>query len=364
MQGRRKFLYVFLIVSTSFVPVNGATAATAAVLIDKILYSSNEAPDRGIYYMDLDGSGKTEIVHLARWEELAAGFSISPCGSKIAYGTYFPDGSKVGIYLVNVDGSDKTELVTGVIPRYGPVFTPDGRELFFTTGVPEEGKVFSVTLEGTALKEITDEVPGMEYPSFSSDGKYAVFEYGSSNAARIGRWDIESNQVKYISEKDVLAYAPRVSPNGELIAYGVWENGKLHLCVMDSDGKNPHRLTRDKNVLGPQYSFSPDNKNIVFAAEGEDGLEAIYKIGVDGTNETRLTYNQSRDVNPVYSPDGRFIAFLSMAFNTREIFIMNSDGNGVRRLTTEGFNGLLVFSPVLIGNSVLDSYGNFHALGQ
>jgi len=362
MQGRRIFLYVILIVSTSFVRVKGVTEITGGVLIDKILYSSNAAPDRGIYYMDLDGSGKTEIIHLARWEELT-GFSISPCGSKIAYGTYFPDGSKAGVYLVNVDGSDKTELVTGVIPRYGPVFTLDGRELFFTTAVPAEGKAFSVTLEGTALTEITDKVPGMGYYSFSPDGKYAVFDYGFGEIARIGKWDIESNRVTYISEENVLAYVPRVSPNGELIAYGVWENDKLHLCVMDTEGTNRRRLTYDKYV-GPQYRFSPDSKNIVFPAEREDGLEAIYKIGVDGSNETRLTFNQSRDVDPVYSPDGRFIAFLSFAPNTREIFIMNSDGTELKRLTPEGVNWNIVFSPMLVGNTIIDSYGNTHPVEQ
>jgi len=314
--------------------------------------------------MDLDGSGKTEIVHFARWEELAAGFSISPCGSKIAYGTYFPDGSKVGIYLVNVDGSGKTELVTGVIPKYGPVFTPDGRGVIFTTGDPGDREVLTVSVEGTALEKITDYVAEMDYPCLSSDSKYIVFEHDPIANARIGKWDTENNQINYLSEEGVLAYAPLISPNGKLIAYGVWENDKLHLCVMDSEGKNRKRLTYDKNIGPLQYRFSPDSKNIVFTAEGEAGLNAIYKIGVDSSNETRLTFNQSHDVNPVYSPDGRFIAFRSCGSNTAEIFIMNSDGTGLRRLTLGGVNGMVVFSPVLIGNSILDSYGNFHALGQ
>jgi TolB protein len=154
------------------------------------------------------------------------------------------------------------------------------------------------------------------------------------------------------------------SPDGKLIAYGVWEGDKSHLCVMDSEGKNRKRLTYDKDVGPLQYRFSPDNKEIVFSAEREDGLEVIYKIPLDGTGEKRLTFNQSRDIDPVFSPDGRYIAFISMARNTSEIFIMNSDGTELKRLTPEGFNGSPVFSPILVANTIIDSYGNTHPIEQ
>jgi Tol biopolymer transport system component len=363
MQVSRITLYVVVIVATGFARVYGGTEISGGVLFDKIIYASTEVPDKGIYYMDYDGSDKTRITYLNPHEYLS-GFSISPCGSKVAYGSYDQETTEAGVYLVNIDGSDKTKLVGGVYLKYSPFFDADGRGLLFITGYPGENRLYSVTLERTAIIDFPDEIPDMTSASFSTDGKLVFFGNESGETGRIGKWDIERRRVTYISDENVSSYAPCVSPDGKLIAYGVWEDGRPHLYVMDSEGKCPLRLTYDKDVLLGFYSFSPDSKNIVFAAEGKDGLEVIYKIAVDGTGEERLTYNQSRDIDPVYSPDGQFIAFESMSFDDTEIFVMKSDGTELKRLTPEGDNWGTVFSPMLVGDTIIDTYGNKHPVEE
>jgi Tol biopolymer transport system component len=174
MQVPRIFLYVILIVFTGSLSVNADTEISGGVLVGKIIYTSNVVPDKGIYYMDYDGSGKTQITYLDPHEYLL-GFSISPCGSKIVYGSYDEEAGEEGVYLVGVDGSNKTELVGGVFLNYGPVFTPDGRELIFITGYPGESKLYSVTLERTALIDIPDEISDLNYATFSPDGNFVIF---------------------------------------------------------------------------------------------------------------------------------------------------------------------------------------------
>ena len=53
----------------------------------------------------------------------------------------------------------------------------------------------------------------------------------------------------------------------------------------------------------------------------------------DGSKQLRLTTNESRDFDPVWSPDGKQIAFVSHLYGQGEIFLMDDDGANQRRLT-------------------------------
>jgi beta-glucosidase len=77
-----------------------------------------------------------------------------------------------------------------------------------------------------------------------------------------------------------------------------------------------------------------------------NGNRDVYIIKSDGSNKTRLTTNEGQDWNPVWSPDGKKIAFLSMRDGNSEIYIMNVDGSNVRRLTNnKSYEGYPSWSP-------------------
>jgi Tol biopolymer transport system component len=121
----------------------------------------------------------------------------------------------------------------------------------------------------------------------------------------------------------------------------------FHLCVVSSDGRTQERLIDPP--IAPFVEWSPDSRRIVFASSYEDperdsppvqrGVQApksaIYVLDVGSRRTTRVT-PLGDNMFPAWSPDGRRIAFsgdVDDAAN-RDIYIVDSDGRNMRRLTT------------------------------
>lgn len=75
--------------------------------------------------------------------------------------------------------------------------------------------------------------------------------------------------------------------------------------------------------------ISPDGKEIVFCYKGD-----IYKVSAKGGEAVQLTTQDSYESSPVWSPDGKQIAFASDRFGNTDVFVMPANGGSVRRLTT------------------------------
>ncbi len=75
-------------------------------------------------------------------------------------------------------------------------------------------------------------------------------------------------------------------------------------------------------------AISPDGNAIVFGYKGD-----LYKVGASGGNAYPITLHEAHDMNPVWSPDGKFIAFASNRFGNFDVFIMPTAGGEPVRLT-------------------------------
>ncbi|WP_298819428.1 S9 family peptidase [Chloroflexus sp.] len=108
---------------------------------------------------------------------------------------------------------------------------------------------------------------------------------------------------------------PRLSPDGRTVAV-VWvtvdrlSNGyRRQIALVPVDGGSVRRFTRGKNDRQPRWS--PDGKWLAFVSSRDDERGQIYLIPVDGGEARQLTTMANGASDPAWSPDGRQIAFLS-----------------------------------------------------
>ena len=110
-------------------------------------------------------------------------------------------------------------------------------------------------------------------------------------------------------------------------------DGNAEIYTMDSDGSNQTRLTFN-DVRGAHPAWAPSGRQIVFHSYHDD-TGGIYVMDADGTNQRRLTH--SDDESPSWSPDGNQIAFQRYQDDDQNhiynIFVMDADGGNVKRLT-------------------------------
>ena len=108
-------------------------------------------------------------------------------------------------------------------------------------------------------------------------------------------------------------------------------DGNSQLYVMNADGSNERRLTRNLAQDGLP-SWSPDGERIAFVSNRDGNLE-VYVMNADGTGQTRLTNEPASDQDPTWSPDGTKVAFWSLRDGLAEVYVMNANGTGQTNLT-------------------------------
>jgi hypothetical protein len=136
-----------------------------------------------------------------------------------------------------------------------------------------------------------------------------------------------------IQEAAVQAPLLQALPFGgpDAIVYPANRTGSNNLFLLPPDGSGAIDLSNDESDnLFP--ACSPDGKKIAFTSN-RDGGPDIYVMDADGSHVTRLTREAGRNGAPGWSPDGQRIAFATNRDGNYEIYVMNADGSEQRNLT-------------------------------
>jgi Tol biopolymer transport system component/DNA-binding winged helix-turn-helix (wHTH) protein len=188
--------------------------------------------------------------------------------------------------------------------------------------------------------------PGSQkQPSFSPDGNEVAFVWSEQGeASNIFVKQIGSETPLRLTSGPARDLSPAWSPDGKSIVFIRQADGKNSVYLVPAIGgseRKVYEIHRPIDWDAPGLSWSPDGNWIVFPdAKSSEDPSAIYALSLKTLEARPLSAPPNSwdgDYGPVFSPDGKKIAFVRGADAAeRNLYLMNADGSGIRQLTNEG----------------------------
>ncbi len=331
IKKRGYFVFWAVMLLSHMLLINNICAQTYGT--QYISYASNTTEDYNVYLQNTNGENLRLLTnHPTNEKDL----TWSPDGRFLAYtsnqeGTY-------KIYVLDTRTAEHWRLTNLDEREWTPAWSPDGKWIAFVSGNQEfipgvkieiTSDIYKADINGAHLVQLTDKGTNVG-PSWSPDSQRIAFvSYHRGNERKgIYVMDADGRRLRRINDKEVQALDGIIqsecawSPDGKQIAFSmvVPRDERMHLYVIDIDGKNFRQLTQGPPMLGNkdgarspeirQPAWSPNGKWIAYVFENTPGNADIYVIDAMGNGRGKpLVKDGGRDLSPAWVPEG----FLSVS---------------------------------------------------
>lgn len=273
--------------------------------------------------------------------------TVSPLTGWIAFPVWNAGEVHYDTYIARADGSERHLLVEDM---HQPAFAPDGLWLAVNGERQNQMNLFIVRPDGSGLREITQHLED-SLPCWSPDSRGLVFSSTQHGDKQSRLYVID--QVPLEGEKaqgrvlnsdlyEVLGEYPAWTDDGRIVYTGCDYAVTPNLCglflMSAAPGlQTPTRLTTDASDTAP----APHDRQIAFMSH-RDGNWEIYLVNDDGSGLKRLTNSPANEGLPTWAPDGKTLAFVSDQGGVWAVWAMSPDGSERRKLFDLGGGGLTV----------------------
>lgn len=265
---------------------------------------------------------------------------ISPDGSKVLYGVSYEsveeNKSNLDLYVMNTDGSENQRITKTPKSESGAVWIEGGKKIAFMSPVEDKMQVWTMNADGSDRKAVSNVEGGINGFLFSPDEKHVVL---------IG--SVKYTQTAQDIYPDLPLATGRIIDDLMYKHWDEWVTEIPHPLVAEFDGSaisNPVDIMQDEPFEAPMkpfggiesFAWSPDGTKLIYVSRKKSGMEYalstnsdLYLYDLTAKTTTNITEGMmGYDTNPVYSSDGKYVAWLSMERDGYEsdknrIFIMD-----------------------------------------
>ncbi|GIM93946.1 Hsp70 family protein [Paractinoplanes toevensis] len=194
-----------------------------------------------------------------------------------------------------------------------------------------------VNADGGDRHEVADDAGGRV--AWSADDSKLAFMKKFDDVNQIAVLNLQTGDVKQLTFSKTLKDDAMWSPDGKSILYWLNKGGTKQIYELNvANPKEPGRQVTGPDV-GPANDpvYSPDGSQVLFTRELEgDNPSDIWQVGIDGSNPHRVTSNPAREMDPTWSPDGKWFAFVRGDYAEPTVVVQRLDGTGEKVLTKNG----------------------------
>jgi dipeptidyl aminopeptidase/acylaminoacyl peptidase len=269
----------------------------------------------------------------------------SPDGKWVAYTLtavdVAADKRDTDIWMTSADGAEQIRVTASSEAETSPRWSPDGRYLAFLSGRPGSGKnkgtqIWLLDRRGGEAQQVTD-----------TKARISGFEWAPDSKRMAVLVRDEEEEVKKLSEKDREKPRPIVIDRYSFKRDGAGyltgtKRTRIHLFEIESK-KLELLTTTDFEEAGPVWS--PDGRRIAFSSNHAADWDRVPSSDVfvveakAGSVPRKLTGFAGPDTNPVWSPDGKWIAYLKGSdhglgeYNMTQLAVVSAEGGAARVVT-------------------------------
>jgi dipeptidyl aminopeptidase/acylaminoacyl peptidase len=264
---------------------------------------------------------------------------ISPDGKWVAYVVSVPSLEKnranTDIWLVPSRGGEARQLTTSDKRDDTPRWSPDGKQLAFISTRGGEPQIYLLDIAGGEARPLTSIHGGADGEVWSPDGKWLAFSasiYPECYSTDYKKLDDCNKKKDEAREKNPVK--ARVITR---LLYRHWnayaDDKRSHVFLVPAAGGDPIDMTPGDFETptfsvggGGDFIFSRDSRELAYVSNHEKNEESstnsdifVVPIGGDPAKDAvKISTSPGADTSPVYSPDGRYLAWKTQARNGYE----------------------------------------------
>jgi len=265
---------------------------------------------------------------------------------------YIRDGSpaapsqsgKFEFWTIKPDGSEnRLVFVDSLCYRWANYcfdWSPQGNRIAWLRSFPGYGEIFIRDLKSGKERQLTDHKKPITEIAWASNDQ--VF-FTSSRSGNTNVWMIpaKGGEAIHVTKGSGPDFVVRVSADAKRLLF-LEQRRITDLWTAGIDGSSARQLTFDTQYLG-ESMFSPDKKQISYTVYSSDALRPgahIFIMQSDGTNRTRLTHGDDLYSCAAWSPDGKYMTYVSMRIDepsdSSRVYLIEALNPGTPRLVGRG----------------------------